>query len=382
MEGRLVQNQLEREYHLGIFDLLKGYAMISIVVFHTSINFNEQAAGLIGDRVGLQLLEQLYYQIPLLMNCCILLFFMISGFGFRPSDGRTCLKKQAKTLLLPYAICGVVEIVTCLFTYGFFETGFTKELWFHVYRRILGYVLGIINDTTAFGYSVKGVGPVWFLAALFLSWNILNALMQRLSQKQTAVVVGLITVFGFVIANVMQPFYFVCQGMMGTGFLYLGYLMREKRLLLKKHPWWIWVLLGIGSFISIVFGYFGIAGYVWKLGFLELVFGGCSAYLLMYLAVGVDDAIGEWADGIRTIGRYSLWIMCCHTIENQGMPWYLMKDLFGDHVIAGVLCMVCIKGICIYLMYRLLMRIQKWQKKRRRTKRKQERNEKYVRDNC
>ena len=358
-----------REYYLGVFDLLKGYLMIAIFMVHTLviIEFLLQAA--IAVHPGLAIVERLVYQVPLLLNAAIILLFMVSGFGFRQAAMGATVKKQAGTILVPYLITSVVA--TILYAICHFKVlGSTEEWLYQIRSHALGYLIGVTDTNLIPNGAATCVAAIWYLLALFIAWNLLNIIMNLAPQKAVIPICIAVTVAGYLLAVTIQPQFCLSQGMVGVTPLYFGYRIREDKLLLKKHPWWVFVLLGIGSAISICFGTLKLANYTYDLGILEIPLAGCTAYLLMYLAVAIDGIEGWVPDKLRTIGRYSLWILCVHTIEIKALPWYSILGLLPDNLLLDIIIMFAIRCVLIYIMFEIVMWFEKKKTAREKAKRK------------
>ena len=129
---------------------------------------------------------------------------------------------------------------------------------------------------------------------------------------------------------------------------------------------WIWAILIALSLVSLRFGSLRLADPYLEYGFLDLIDNGCLAFLVMWIGLRINQFNLPLKDNISMIGRYSLWIMCLHTIEQQGLPWYLFYEKMNLEGFWVYLFILVMKAILIYGGYRFLIwnNQRKIQKKR------------------
>lgn len=365
-----------KEYYLGMFDLIKGYAIISIVLNHTyPIFFNAISNQSIKDIV-----YYIYNNILLIYTCCIPLLFMISGFGFRKMEVKTCLKKQFKTLLLPYIIASVAEIFLFTFVQILMKRGFTKVIVDELLQHVVGLVFGLDNGSNLkpFGLNYLCTGPIWFLLALYVGWNIFNIILNYINSKYIPFAVLLVFVSGYILGILFHPYYFIAQGLVGCGFLYIGYLIREKQLFLIKLKPIVWIILIIGTILNFTLCNFVFSDFNFRTwtGIFELVCSGCAGFVLMYLSFCIDDIDNLISNKIRVIGRYSLWIICCHNVEVKSIPLdSVVRKVFGeDKAVIGFVFMLVVRVIMIYVMFKIITHIEKKINKAKKAKKRAQRS--------
>ena len=78
---------------IGMFDMLKGAGMLTIVFAHTAELYPMQAVS------GLSLTAFFPF---IYREALMAAFFIASGYGFRKRSIHKCIEQQLKTLLKPY----------------------------------------------------------------------------------------------------------------------------------------------------------------------------------------------------------------------------------------------------------------------------------------
>ena len=103
--------------------------------------------------------------------------------------------------------------------------------------------------------------------------------------------------------------------------------------------------------------------------FVYVVASECTAFLLMRVAVRINHWNNWLIQKVRLVGRYSIWILCAHTIESQGLLWYLFVEKMQGHELAAFLIMAVVRGILIFAICYLInlfdKRIRKARKQRK-----------------
>lgn len=175
---------------LGSFSLVKGIAMILIVV---------------GHMIGYYNLAEMKVLFPFLaigevLSAALLpMFFIVSGFAFRPKPARVMLKKSAGELLVPYL--AVTAFVTLLFPvvhYLCFRwwPGAVQE----GIRYTLAYLLGIAESGKVIGgISLYECAFVWFFLAMFWAFQILDFVLKVKNELAQASLMALIFIAGYIL---------------------------------------------------------------------------------------------------------------------------------------------------------------------------------------
>lgn len=347
---------------IGMFDLIKGLAMLLIVLAHSFSQYSYK---------NFPLWVLILYQVT--FTVLIPIFFMINGYGFRPQKMRQYLKKRTKHILKPY--CYVAIVTTCIFVC-------VHYLNFHMKRAalegglsiFLGYIFGLRSGTkVSIGtIEIADCGPMWFLLAILLAGIILNTICQ-LKNKKVVFILVILTVF---IGNILSRFgsWYYCMPitLVVVGYLYAGKLIKEYNLLWKKLPWWFYFGAIISWLIGTVFGGMDASTSYWKLGIFDTIFTVFAGILVLRGVLYLNHYRKGIFKLIRIIGRYSLWVVCIHTIECTSLPWYMFSSKFQNQPGIGTLLLWAAHCICILvgcLAIKALLLAKRKVKKRFLTKR-------------
>lgn len=339
--GKVVENQINERLnnHVGMFDFAKGIGMILVVLAHTITQYKIDS---------LPFLITIFYK--LFFNGIIPMFFISSGYGFRKQRIGKCFVQQARLILCPYCYVtlGIAIIFPCIH-YAFFK--WPRGALVEMMREVLAFILGVSSSESGIKigpYELYNCGPVWFLLTLMNSWIILNIIFQMKNEYLRVVFVLFLVIIGLVLCSFGIWFFCFQASLIATGYLYVGYILKKKSLLQKKLPFWIYILLVIGWYLQVNFGEVRMNDNYWKLGFLDMIMSVCSGLLLLKFALLCNRFKGMFSQGIRIIGRYSLWIMCVHTVESLCIPWYLFPDNFKSNPLVGFFIQFLLHGVIIF----------------------------------
>nr|WP_300304515.1 acyltransferase [uncultured Anaerostipes sp.] len=360
-------------YYPGMFDFIKGIAMISIVMTHAQFALGEEAFatgsdwilklfGVIGDATSFG-------------NAAMPMFLLVSGYGFRKTkDNWKCVKKQAKLLLKPFAFAACLTTVLHLCVHYAAFRYFPGSIRATIGVG-LGYLLGASNTFYIGGITVCSVGAVWFLGMLFWGWIALNFIMNKVNEKHLPWLMALILVIGRLLCFLPPIPYCLVQGVIAIPYLYMGWMIKKHELLTKKFSPVIWGIMIVGAIWSSKFGLLRISDPYVRYGILELICDGFMAFLVMWIGLRINRFQFPLKSCIGMIGRYSLWIMCLHTIEQQALPWYLLYERLGmlDNWMLYLISLA-LKTILIYIGYRFLI----WNDQRKIKKKREMRRHRHV----
>ena len=144
---------------IGMFDMLKGVGMITIVLAHTAELYPMQISG------GLSLTAFFPF---IYREALMAAFFIASGYGFRKRSIGKCISQQFKTLFKPYAYTGLATTIAH-FVIHYKTFGNWNNAVYETYKVLGGFVLGLPHTATYFGQAFFSCGPMWYLLACFNS---------------------------------------------------------------------------------------------------------------------------------------------------------------------------------------------------------------------
>ncbi len=309
---------------LTMFDLLKGTAMMAVILLH-SIDWDIQ------EQIGWKMLYSV------LMPA----FFVTSGYWMKPRKIKAGIKGAAKQILKPYLLTLLaIEIVGLIHRLA---TG-NFQNWLEVF--FVPGLLGMSGPGTRFG-------PLWFLLALFWAWVFFYLAVSVENEKWQAGLAVLAGIVGGACISLEPPFQ-LSQGLIGFFYLYCGYSLKKKKLLQKD------IRLGIGFpaalywLIMVYFGSMDMGMYYVRYGFLSIVGSLFGAVFLIRFFLRIDFVKNPVVDILRTVGRYTMWILCVHGLEGAVVPWnilfrYVDKDTWAGCFLWFILRLTVIAVGCVTL---------------------------------
>ena len=284
---------------IAYWDMAKGFTMLLVIVAHIP-------------------------QVPVAIRGLIFsfhmpLFFVANGFFVKDYDILKTLKKSVKSLLLPYAITGVISAF--LYVLNNLGTGYSAgQLAIHY---LISVVVGMSGSSTIF-QSMESVGPIWFLTALFLCRNIYVIIMHFVD-KWNVILQGLlmaaISAAGCIIGvKIAWLPWSADLALAALIFMWMGNM-------LAKYPAWdrrFWPVMGIGGVIWLVPVVLRIkielALRLYPYGpvpFIEAAAGTFVVVGLFYFLEKKNINI----KALTWIGRNSIVLLCVHALEQMHVKW-------------------------------------------------------------
>ena len=299
---------------INSFDAIKGLGMLCIVMYHMAFHypFEELALPL-----------QYFLRLLALASGAMPLFFMVSGYGFRPKPVKKFLLNSFQGLLKPYFI--VVAVFSVLYpvlfrlwwgewAYGFYETK----------RFLIAFLLGIPKPgKELFGLSLHHCSAMWFFLTSFIASNLLNLIVKIKPEKLQLPAVLLLSLAGYVM--LLRDFNFYCmgQGFAAVGYFYLGMLMKKYDLIRRGIGSAVtYTVLVPASLLFVVFGGMDLCQGYFRNGFIDLAGAAFVSALLMYFGVWLNQRENKIVSALSVIGSYTYWIICIHVVENDCMQWF------------------------------------------------------------
>lgn len=363
-----MKKELGRNYP-GMFDLLKGVILFSIVLTHTR--------GLIPDALLFggepSFLKSFFYvvvEVLQLRNTAIPALFFISGYSFKPTAMGKCLKKQSRQLLKPYYITGAavaaVHLICHFCAFRYFP-GALRQTGIVALSHLMGLQQGFLMGDIQLCF----IGSVWFLLALFEGWLLLNLVMEYLPRKSHGILAILFIFLSYYLIAFAPPaitftlcftYIFLCAGCM-----YVGLWIKENNWLWKPlHPA-VWTGIAVLAISGNTILYFPqTAQLPMVIPFFVVTIGAlCGAFFLLWAFVRLNRFHNWFFDKVRVVGRYSFWVLCTHTVEAQGLLWYVVVDRFASWGLLTMTAVLILRGMLIFLM---CLGIYQWKKHRRQSR--------------
>lgn len=338
-----------------MFDLFKGVCMILIVFGHTVASMDRTA---LQNPLTIGVMAITYAPSVLFMPA----FFIMSGFGFRKRTVKSCLSFLWKTLWKFY-LCTMAWITILRFGIRAVITSSLEAAFYETLPVLGGYLLGL-PDYAEFGKTFfLGTAPMWYVLALALAWFNLNLIMLKVPQKYWPPVVLAVVVSGWWIGTQMVDFFCIPQGMIATGYLYLGYVLKKKKYFF--HSWEskekYWAAAGVCLYLAVIIfkGIDEMSPGIWQLGPVSILLDGYIAVIFLYGFLKLNRFTGTFSNCIRWIGRNSLYVVALHAIEIPCVPWYLITDRFSDNLDVACWSILIIRLLLIITTMVCIQAVQK-----------------------
>ena len=287
--------RLRTKMSLGMFDLLKG-VIIFYMIFRHTVTWVDQTDTLIE-----KLLFTMY--IPTL--------FTVSGYWLKKRKLKDGIKNSVQSLLKPYlVVCAVILAV-----------GAVHRALIHDMRDwVDGFLVPILLGISADGGRI---GAAWFFLALFIGWCLFFLAVDRLGERGQIIAACAGAVAGALLLPLRLPFQ-LAQGLIAFFYVYAGYFIKRKKLLERQLSPWIWALLVAVWAAGACFGGLNLATHKIENGFLSIPGALSGTFLLIRLFLCLNALEWRALDPIRWLGRYSLWVLCIHSVEEMVFPWKIL----------------------------------------------------------
>lgn len=225
------------------------------------------------------------------------LFFVISGINSELGNGLMRIKHISKKLLLPYTIVGVTLCLIYMLS-GHGLIGFLSFILCKTGRPMLSY------DWQ------PAIGPIWFIPCFLMSHILCEAINTVPIKMGKYGLLILLFECSLVFANRwnMLP-WLILQSTVGAIFIMLGNEMKTEKfrtIVSNKYLIFIELLLFVICFLK---GSLIMTSHVYKLNLLQLLGAFCGCILLLQFVKFIPNVT------IEKTGRYSLYILCIHTID-------------------------------------------------------------------
>lgn len=346
---------------IGMFDITRGILMIAVVLGHSItayIKYWEPEFTMHWWCYFLVFFKPVIYGV-------IPMFFMMSGYGFRRKKISKNIKDNARYLLKPYAITAAVVTIVCVAESLYKQQSVKDVLWYRMVPFLLGLCPG--EDWLA-GHYVGSIGPGWFLVVLALAGFILNLIFGLEQEWMRGVCILAAVAWCTRLPFISLIPFCIIQALCCCGYMYIGYLLREHDLLYEPIGKKNIVILWLVSFAIMIPGNIEISQNVWALGMLDYIAGAITGFLLlrMSLLLGDERFRGRVTKALRVTGRYSLYILCVHTMEYLAFPWEKVQNIFAGHSVTGIVVTFIIRCLIIAAGSVLMRRCMERRRHRKR----------------
>ena len=346
---------------LGDSFFFRGICIFLIIVFHT-INLFE---------IKQSSISSVFLLLSSFKESINAVLFIASGIGFASKDIEKTFKQYAKYILIPYCITALftslIHLIVHYATFKWFPGAVSETI-----KLLKGYILGLACTYEFSSGVAYSCGPIWFLLTLFISWNILNIITNKIEEKYQTIAVFTICIFGSLIYKFSNfPLFCLPQSMVSVFYLYVGYFIKNNKLINvianKKFYFIVFISALLVLVPSVIFQRIdSISEMNLNLGILSVISHGIiGTYIyLLFMKIKLRKKITSYFFGY--IGKNSRDIICFHTIEFHAIPWYLLADFFNNSILGFLVIIVA--RIAIILSLGLIVKYYKKIKRSRSLK--------------
>ena len=316
---------------LGMFDLLKGVGMLTIVFAHTGELYP------MGDASHI---NPLTFCMFAYRESLMAAFYIASGYGFRKRSIHKCIHQQLKSLLKPFCYTAVFTTVLHFIihykTFHYLPGSLTESI-----KVAGGFLLGLPHTATYFGQEFFSCGPMWYLLALLVGWILLDVILNIFPERYVSWAVGGAALLGWGTSLAWELPFCLIQGAVITPYLYIGYLAKRQHWLdqpLSRRMscilWAAVLLIPVAAFATGSTDCVSMAE--WTLGPISILLDGLAGLLFVRLFLRLNRHRNALVSFFEAIGRRSLYIFCIHTVELTAIPWYLLAAKYADRPFVGI----------------------------------------------
>lgn len=284
------------------FDIAKGIGILAVIAGHTLQN--KSALAFIYS-----------FHMPL--------FFLISGYFFKPNDdSKSLIRKNARQLIVPYLFtCGCVILIRLCREYK--NIGSSFQYW--AYASFYG-----SGGSYSKPFPIYMIGAIWFLLALFFAKCIFNCSFQFREKYIQACFIVTIAYIGYKTSQFVWLPFSVQAGMVAIIFLYVGYGMKQYGIMQKTvrapsvifaSAIWIFCII-FGGHLYMVQNYYGN-------GLLDMMGAICATYIILLISRMIEKKADLFARILTFYGKNSIIVLCFHLIELDTFRWNLLTDSLG-----------------------------------------------------
>lgn len=239
-------------------------------------------------------------------------FFLISGYFLKDESYKTFLFKKIKTLVRPLFFVYILSYI-----FAFIISCFYPEL-----------LKNGVDFWNLFLSKIFTNGPIWFLAALFASLNVVY-FIRRLPNKLVRWIIALsVCAIGFYWRHFFEwrlPLFFD-TGLTAVVFVFMGSYIRK---IMNKinNVWILWCLVVVCYIYTLFLGVgCSMQNNTYSDNLLEFIFSAISGSAVV---LSLSKCIKK-SSLLQYIGRNSLIVLCFHMFVLMGINFVIKKFVHND----------------------------------------------------
>ena len=301
-----------------VFDIMKGVGILAMIAGHTDIP-------------GLLVKVIFAWHMPL--------FFLVSGYFFRPQSLIEAWRKNISALIIPYLLTAVVMLILCM---GYVAMGIDRD----IIRAFAAIFIGAGSR----GVPMLGeysIGAIWFLLAMFWCKIIYNYVSIRYSSryKSGGVILSLSVLGTYAGTQTYLPTD-VLQGVSAMLFFGIGHQMAKIGIPKRISRWKMicgFLLLTMSLYSSYVDGGKDVPLSMVRCHYTYYPVNVLAALFCIHVIYVFSTYVVRWkyvCQSLEYWGRISLLILCVHIIDlDYGVINYACTRMLGTGVAAKT-CML------------------------------------------
>ncbi len=293
-------------------DVTKGVAILCIVLGHM---YN-------------------FYVWNLVFTFHVPIFFLITGYFLNAKRPLPVFAKtRARSLLVPYAVtCAAIVVLGT-------GIGLLRGNAFSAAKTWIFAALYGAGSAHAEPFAVPSIGAVWFLWAAF--WGCLFVRISlKLKAGQRLLFLSILFAAAYLTRNILWLPFSIQAGAYAAMYMYLGYLFRQAEGQYLSLPAevkaagllmaaWVWI-----SFIVHFESFWLSSGDIGR-GVIDIVGTLCASAVVIFLCTCIDRYVPRIARPLAWLGRYSIYVLCVHTLELHFFPWGRAGEILAAHGIGA-----------------------------------------------
>ena len=308
-----MMNMLNKKNRIENIDVVRGIAMISIVLGH----------------LGNSDINRIVFTFHLPV------FFLITGYFLNANTSyKSFLIRKVKTLIIPYyfscflVICSAI-IINLVFDNG---VGLKKMICRWIHASLYG-----AGDNYTQPFSIYAIGALWFLLATFWGTLVFRALIECKWYIRFSVVI-IMAILGYTTSRFLFWFPLSVQaGCCALIYIYIGFIFRKinEMYTLSEASIEIKCVISVSAlaiWISFIRGFqsFWLVHFDLGRGFVDVFASLCGCYIVFLIGSFIDNKIRFLGKGLAFLGRYSIIFLSAHIVELNTFPWRRMYVFFEE----------------------------------------------------
>lgn len=300
------------------FDMMKGLGILFVIIGHMAHGY------------GL---------FPIIYVFHMPLFFIVSGYFYKPKPMSVLLKRDFRLLLLPFSL-----VVFLMLVYGAI-----MALLRHDTSKFTYWLDCVIYLIFPWNYVPgHGIGPLWFLLAMFwcrMGYNLFNIfVVNKIVKRRVMYLVVMVSLVFFVTVRYVPLDYNVCCILVGFSamfFYMIGLLAKYYNFNVGKLWSILFVLVGL---ICVYYSMGGVsmAGMEYNLILVNVIAATSVTYLIYWVCRRMEET--KFGMLLAWLGRLSIAAFCIHSLMFRILPLDRFVIMFApqadDLVIHGVVTLL------------------------------------------